>query len=59
LTDINNLIAMINLYFIGSAEVQVFTYKRFFGWMENQRYDAITVNLDPGIEKAPYVPDVI
>jgi GTPase SAR1 family protein len=28
------------------------------GWMQNQGYDAIAVNLDPGIENAPYVPDV-
>jgi len=59
LTDINYLIAMINLYFIGSAGSGKSSLTgAFFGWMENQRYDAITVNLDPGIEKAPYVPDV-
>lgn len=59
MTDINNLIAMINLYFIGSAgSGKSSLTNAFFGWMENQRYDAITVNLDPGIEKAPYVPDV-
>ena len=59
MTDINNLIAMINLYFIGSAgSGKTSLTGAFFGWMENQRYDAITVNLDPGIEKAPYVPDV-
>ncbi|PWB50002.1 MAG: GTPase [Candidatus Methanoperedenaceae archaeon] len=50
---------MINLYFIGSAgSGKSSLTNAFFGWMENQRYDAITVNLDPGIEKAPYVPDV-
>ncbi len=59
MTDINNLIAMINLYFIGSAgSGKSSLTNAFFGWMENQRYDAITVNLDPGIENAPYVPDV-
>ncbi|HMB45924.1 MAG TPA: ATP/GTP-binding protein [Candidatus Methanoperedens sp.] len=59
MTDINYLIAMINLYFIGSAGSGKSSLTgAFFGWMENQRYDAITVNLDPGIEKAPYVPDV-
>ncbi len=26
--------------------------------MDSQNFDAITVNLDPGIENAPYVPDV-
>lgn len=59
MTVINNLIAMINLYFIGSAgSGKSSLTNAFFGWMENQRYDSITVNLDPGIEKAPYVPDV-
>ncbi len=59
MTDINNLIAMINLYFIGSAGSGKSSLTgAFFGWMESQRYDSITVNLDPGIEKAPYVPDV-
>ena len=50
---------MINLYFIGSAgSGKSSLTNAFFGWMENQGYDAITVNLDPGIENAPYVPDV-
>lgn len=50
---------MINLYFIGSAgSGKSLLTNAFFGWMENQGYDAITVNLDPGIEDAPYVPDV-
>ena len=59
MTDIYYLIAMINLYFIGSAgSGKSSLTNAFFGWMENQKYDSITVNLDPGIENAPYVPDV-
>lgn len=59
MTDINYLIAMVNLYFIGSAgSGKSSLTSAFLGWMQNQRYDAITVNLDPGIENAPYVPDV-
>lgn len=50
---------MINLYFIGSAgSGKSMLTACFAGWMQHQGYDAITVNLDPGIEDAPYVPDV-
>lgn len=50
---------MINLYFIGSAGSGKSSLTNAFnGWMQHQGYDAITVNLDPGIENAPYVPDV-
>jgi GTPase SAR1 family protein len=50
---------MINLYFIGSAgSGKSMLTNAFTGWMQSQGYDAITVNLDPGIENAPYVPDV-
>jgi len=50
---------MINLYFIGSAGSGKSTLtSAFLGWMQGQGYDAVTVNLDPGIENAPYVPDV-
>lgn len=50
---------MINLYFIGSAgSGKSSLTNAFFEWMDNQAYDAIKVNLDPGIENAPYVPDV-
>jgi GTPase SAR1 family protein len=57
--DIRYLIAMINLYFIGSAGSGKSSLTGAFnGWMENQKYNTITVNLDPGIENAPYVPDV-
>ena len=50
---------MINLYFIGSAGSGKSTLTgAFLGWMQGQGYDAVTVNLDPGIENSPYVPDV-
>lgn len=50
---------MINLYFIGSAGSGKSSLTgAYMGWMQNQGYDAISVNLDPGIENAPYVPDV-
>ncbi len=50
---------MINLYFIGPAgSGKSALTGAFLGWMQGQGYDAITVNLDPGIENAPYVPDV-
>ena len=50
---------MINLYFIGSAGSGKSTLTgAFLGWMQGQGFDAVTVNLDPGIENSPYVPDV-
>ncbi len=50
---------MINLYFIGSAGSGKSSLTgAFAGWMQHHGYDAVTVNLDPGIENAPYVPDV-
>src|SRR5512136_2372322 len=50
---------MIYLYFIGSAGSGKSSLTgAYMGWMQNHGYDAITVNLDPGIENAPYVPDV-
>ncbi len=50
---------MINLYFIGSAGSGKSTLTgAFLGWMQGQGCDAVTVNLDPGIENAPYAPDV-
>ncbi len=50
---------MINLYFIGSAGSGKSSLTgAYMGWMQNHGYNAITVNLDPGIENAPYVPDV-
>jgi len=50
---------MVNLYFIGSAgSGKSSLTSAFLGWIQGQGYDAVTVNLDPGIENAPYVPDV-
>ncbi len=50
---------MVNLYFIGSAGSGKSSLTgAFLGWMQGQGYDAVTVNLDPGIEDAPYVPDI-
>lgn len=49
----------INLYFIGPAGSGKSTLVHGFSrWMQQQDYDAITVNLDPGIENAPYDPDI-
>jgi len=50
---------MIFLYFVGTAGSgkTTLTYA-FQQWMNLQGYDAITVNLDPGVEKLSYVPDV-
>ncbi len=50
---------MINLYFIGSAGSGKSSLTgAFSGWMQHKGYDAITINLDPGVENAPYIPDV-
>ncbi|MCG2827604.1 MAG: ATP/GTP-binding protein [Thermoplasmatales archaeon] len=50
---------MIFLYFVGTAGSgkTTLTYA-FQQWMNLQGYDAITVNLDPGVEKMKYAPDV-
>ena len=47
------------VYFIGTAGSgkSTLTYS-FQQWMNNRGLDAITVNLDPGAENLPYVPDV-
>lgn len=47
------------LYFVGTAGSgkTTLTYA-FQEWMNLQGYDAITVNLDPGVEKLKYAPDV-
>jgi hypothetical protein len=50
---------MINLYFIGSAGSGKSSLTgAYAGWMDRQGYNSVTVNLDPGIENAPYVPDI-
>lgn len=47
------------VYFVGTAGAGKSTLvKSFKEWMENQSYDCITLNLDPGAEYLPYTPDV-
>jgi GTPase SAR1 family protein len=48
-----------NLYFVGTAGCgkSTLTYA-FQQWMQTEGYDAITVNLDPGVDELMYVPDV-
>jgi GPN-loop GTPase len=50
---------MINVYFVGTAgsgkSTLVYAFQQ---WMTLQGLDTITVNLDPGAEHMPYVPDV-
>lgn len=50
---------MIFLYFVGTAGSgkTTLTYA-FQQWMNLQGYDAITINLDPGVEKLNYAPDI-
>lgn len=48
-----------NLYFAGTAGCGKSTLTNAFQtWLSNQGMDAITVNLDPGVDTVPYVPDV-
>jgi len=48
-----------NLYFAGTAGCGKSTLTNAFQlWLQNEGYDAITVNLDPGVETLLYVPDV-
>jgi len=50
---------MRNIYFVGTAgsgkSSLVAAYK---DWLDNNGIDAVIVNLDPGAESLPYVPDV-
>lgn len=50
---------MNNLYFVGTAgsgkSTMVGAFKR---WLEDNEIDSIVINLDPGAEKLPYVPDI-
>jgi GPN-loop GTPase len=49
----------IYIYFIGTAGSGKSTITSSFKqWMTTQGLDAITVNLDPGVENLPYIPDV-
>jgi GTPase SAR1 family protein len=48
-----------NLYFAGTAGCGKSTLTATFQrWMRTEGYDAITVNLDPGVDSVPYEPDV-
>lgn len=48
-----------NLYFVGTAGCGKSTLTYAFQlWMQEQGFDAITVNLDPGVEELMYSPDV-
>ena len=48
-----------NLYFAGTAGCGKSTLAGTFQqWMGNEGYNAITVNLDPGVDTVPYEPDV-
>ncbi|MGQ9588551.1 MAG: ATP/GTP-binding protein [Thermoplasmata archaeon] len=48
-----------NLYFIGTAGSGKSTLTSAFQtWLSNEGYDAVTVNLDPGVDSLLYPPDV-
>jgi GTPase SAR1 family protein len=48
-----------NLYFAGTAGCGKSTLTNAFQvWLSRQGVDAITVNLDPGVDSVPYTPDV-
>jgi len=50
---------MIFLYMVGTAGAGKSSLTAsFHEWCLNQEFDAITVNLDPGVVKLPYTPDV-
>ncbi len=47
------------IYFTGTAGVGKTTLTRsFYRWLNEAGYDAVTVNLDPGMENPSYDPDV-
>ncbi len=48
-----------NLFVVGTAGCGKSTLTNAFQvWLQNQGYDSITVNLDPGADSLPYDPDV-
>jgi hypothetical protein len=50
---------MRKIVFVGTAGAGKTTLTAAFqNWMHDNGYDAITMNLDPGADKLPYVPDV-
>lgn len=49
----------VNIYFIGTAgSGKTYLTFAFQTWMHLNGYDAITVNLDPGVEHLPYSADI-
>lgn len=49
----------IRIYFVGTAGSGKSTLTQAFKlWMDQQGYNAVTVNLDPGVEELGYTPDV-
>jgi hypothetical protein len=49
----------VNLYFIGTAGSGKTTLTGGFKtWMDQHGFDAITINLDPGVDALPYTPDM-
>ncbi|MEF8873340.1 MAG: ATP/GTP-binding protein [Candidatus Thermoplasmatota archaeon] len=49
----------VNLYFVGTAGSGKTTLtKAFKDWMDQQGYQAVTVNLDPGADELPYTVDI-
>ena len=50
---------MVNIYFVGTAgsgkSSLVYAFQQ---WMTLEGLDCITINLDPGAEFIPYVPDI-
>ena len=51
--------AVVKLFLVGTAGSGKSTMVRGVKeWMNRQGYDAVTINLDPGAEGLPYIPDV-
>ena len=49
----------VRLFFVGTAGSGKSTLTQAFKlWMDQQGYNAVTVNLDPGVEELGYTPDV-
>ena len=50
---------MIHIYFVGTAGSGKSTLTHAFNeWCHRQGYDSIAVNLDPGVKKIPYSPEI-